>query len=83
MHQGIPVDIYLANPDTWITLVLIRTGPAQHNIKLCTKARELGYCLHADGRGLFTRTGMKLKTDTEQEFFERLGLSYTPPEGRD
>ncbi len=28
----IPVDLYLATPDTWATLLLIRTGSAQHNI---------------------------------------------------
>jgi DNA polymerase (family 10) len=82
IYLGIPVDIYLADPDTWTTLLLIRTGSAQHNIKLCSTAKKLGYCLHSDGRGLFTRTGEKIKTDSEKEFFERLGLPYKPPEER-
>jgi len=48
----IGVDLYLCTPDTWATTLLIRTGSAEHNIWLCSRARELGGKLHADGSGL-------------------------------
>jgi DNA polymerase/3'-5' exonuclease PolX len=49
---GIPVDLYFATPDTWWTLVVIRTGSAGHNIKLCSRAKAMGMKLHADGSGI-------------------------------
>ncbi len=53
MPDGFVADIYIATPDTWPTLCLIRTGSAAHNIMLCKRARTMGMRLHADGRGLF------------------------------
>ena len=47
------LDIYVATPETWATLLLIRTGSRAHNIKLCARARAMGMRLHADGSGLF------------------------------
>jgi DNA polymerase/3'-5' exonuclease PolX len=49
---GIPVDLYFATPDTWWTLVVIRTGSRIHNIHLCSRAKAMGMKLHADGSGV-------------------------------
>jgi hypothetical protein len=48
----IGVDIYIATPESWATLLVIRTGSEQHNIYLAERARKLGGKLHADGAGL-------------------------------
>jgi DNA polymerase/3'-5' exonuclease PolX len=45
-------DIYIATEATWATLLLIRTGSKEHNIRLCTRAAKMGMKLHADGSGL-------------------------------
>jgi len=45
-------DIYIASEATWATLLLIRTGSANHNKMLCTLAKSKGMKLHADGSGL-------------------------------
>lgn len=84
----IVLDIYMATPETWATLLLIRTGSARHNIMLCTKAREMGMKLHADGSGLFTFTdceGGESRTagDTEESIFMALDMKYKPPEQRE
>ena len=76
------VDIYIATPETWATLLLIRTGSASHNIKLCSIARAKGLKLHADGSGV-TREGGRSSGDTEESIFAALGMPYIPPEQRE
>ncbi len=91
----IMLDIYIAAPETWATLLLIRTGSKRHNIMLCALAKRQGMILHADGTGLF-RPGAsaiygppalgadeRIAGDTEASIFEALGLAYVPPEGRE
>ncbi len=51
--KAFTADIYIASEATWATLLLIRTGSAQHNIKLCKLAHQKGMKLHSDGTGLF------------------------------
>jgi len=81
------VDIYFATEDTWATLLLIRTGSAQHNIHLCSLAKEKGMKLHADGSGLFALDDFgverRVAGDTEASIFAALGLPYKRPEERE
>ena len=79
---GIPVDLYIATPETWTTLLLIRTGSKEHNIKLAQRARELGMKLRASGDGIEDGTGQLLRVSTEEELFSILQVPYIPPEGR-
>lgn len=89
--NGIDVDIYFADEKTWATLLLIRTGSAQNNIRLCSTAKARGMKLHADGSGLFkivtcdvgTPREDRIAGDTELSIFQALGLKYLPPEERD
>ena len=94
-HPDIELDVYVATPKTWATLLLIRTGSKQHNIMLCKRARDMDYKLHADGSGLFKinyhKIGMdteystdeRIAGDTEQSIFEVLGMKYKRPEERE
>ncbi len=94
-HAGFALDVYVATPQTWATLLLIRTGSKRHNIYLCKLAKQKGYKLHADGSGLFRieydRVGMdtqesreiRIAGDTEASIFEELGLRYKRPEERE
>ena len=90
-HPEIMLDVYIAEPSTWATLLLIRTGSAKHNIMLCSKAKVQGMKLHADGSGLFKvetcATGTpredRIAGDTEQSIFEALGIPYKEPALRD
>lgn len=78
--QPINVDLYLADTTTWATLLLIRTGSKQHNIKLCQRAREIGLKLNADGHGLtLISKDVNMPVHTEQQIFERLGLPFREP----
>ncbi len=82
MYGSIQVDVYVADEHTWATLLLIRTGSAQNNIRLATLAKKRGWHLAASGDGLFDETGERIAGDTEQSIFEALGLRYQTPEER-
>jgi len=76
----LPVDLYRARPETWGVLLLIRTGSIDHNIKLCSKAREMGLMLSA-AKGVI-KEGKVIASRTEQEIFKALEMEYVPPEKR-
>lgn len=81
-YKGMQVDIYYASDETWATLLLIRTGPKESNIALCSIAQARGWKLHANGDGLFDGQGRRIAGDTELEIFHALGLKYKEPEER-
>jgi DNA polymerase (family 10) len=94
-YKGAQVDLYLASVETWATLLLIRTGSTQNNIRLCRHARGHGMVLHADGSGLFKLevTGGDLGTgdegkevriagDSEEGIYAALALPFQRPEER-
>lgn len=92
--QRIAVDIYIATAETWATLLLIRTGSAEHNIWMCTRAIACGGKLHADGCGLElpgqydavqqrTVNSRVIHATCEQEIFKALGMPTPPPSQRE
>ncbi len=83
MHQGIRLDIYYATPETFATLLLIRTGSKRHNAHLAGRAKEKGWRLAASGDGLFDADDQRLAGDTEASIFEALGLPYKEPGKRE
>jgi DNA polymerase (family 10) len=85
--KGISVDIYLADENTFSTLVLIRTGSKEHNIKLTGIARRKGLKLFASGKGLCIVDDndniTKIVSNNENEILSVL-LDYIPaPTARD
>jgi DNA polymerase/3'-5' exonuclease PolX len=79
----VPIDLYIATEQTWWTLLLIRTGSRNHNIKLARRAMELQMHLKADGTGLLTGTGSIIPIASEEEIFRHLRLEYRSPEERE
>jgi DNA polymerase (family 10) len=79
----IPIDIYIASEQAWWTLLLIRTGSRNHNIRLAKRAMDLHMHLKADGSGLLTPGGSLVPIHSEEEIFRHLGLSYRSPEERE
>ncbi|MBA7694058.1 DNA polymerase/3'-5' exonuclease PolX [subsurface metagenome] len=76
------IDIYVADEATWATLLLIRTGSAENNIRLATLAKKRGWRLAASGDGLFNENGKRIAGDTERSIYDALGLPWQPPEKR-
>ena len=80
--NGIGVDLYFASEETWATLLLIRTGAKESNIKLCTLAKKKGWHLAASGDGLFNENGQRIAGDSEESIYQALDLPYQRPEER-
>ncbi len=81
--EDVPIDVYIANKQTWWTLLLIRTGSKNHNIMLARKAIELHMQLKADGSGLLTPGGSLIPIESEEEIFHHLHIPYRIPEERE
>ena len=79
---NIGIDLYFATPATWSTLLLIRTGSKENNIRLATQAKRRGWHLSASGDGLFNGKGERVAGDSEQSIYEALGLPYQEPQDR-
>ncbi|MBA7716801.1 hypothetical protein ES703_125879 [subsurface metagenome] len=82
MDGGTQLDVYYATPETFATLLLIRTGSKDNNIRLCTLAKKKAWRLFADGSGLFNERGERIAGDSEESIYEALGLRYQLPEER-
>lgn len=80
--NGVQVDLYFASEKTWATLLLIRTGSTENNIRLCSIAKKKGWHLAANGSGLFNETGERIAGDSEVSIYNALGLPYQRPEER-
>lgn len=78
-YQGAQVDLYYATPETWATLLLIRTGSVQSNIRLCSLAKKRRWHLAANGNGLFNEKGERIAGDSEESIYQALGLRYQEP----
>ncbi|MBA7593471.1 DNA polymerase/3'-5' exonuclease PolX [subsurface metagenome] len=76
------IDLYFADEETWATLLLIRTGSTENNIRLCSLAKKRGWRLAASGDGLFNEHGERIAGDTEESIFKALGLPFQRPEER-
>ena len=78
-EDNIAIDIYFATPATWATLLLIRTGSKENNIRLATIAKRQRWHLKANGDGLFNEHGERIAGDTEQSIYQALGIPYQEP----
>jgi len=79
---GISVDLYIAGPEQFATLLLVRTGSASHNIKLASRAKAMGLALKASGDGIF-RGDERVAWESEEALFRALGMEYIEPEARE
>ena len=76
---GVQIDLYFADEHTWATLLLIRTGSKENNIRLASLAKKRGWHLSANGDGLFDEKEQRVAGDTEESIYEALELSYQEP----
>lgn len=80
--DSISLDIYFASEETWATLLLIRTGSAENNMRLAWLVKKRGWRLKASGDGLFDENGQRIAGDSEESIYRALGLRYQWPEER-
>lgn len=77
--DSMPLDIYFATPETFATLLLIRTGSVENNIRLASLAKKKGWRLAASGDGLFNEKGERIAGDSEESIYKALGVPWQEP----
>jgi DNA polymerase/3'-5' exonuclease PolX len=77
--DSISLDVYYATSKTFATLLLIRTGSVENNIRLCTIAKKRGWHLAANGDGLFDEKRRRIAGDSEESIYEALGVPWQEP----
>ncbi len=80
--EGIKLDIYIANKSNYEIIKLIRTGSAQHNIKIATEAKKQGKRLNFE-KGLINESTGKVIATSEKDIFLSLRIPYVEPNKRD
>ncbi len=82
LKTGQQVDIRLSSPESFGAMLQYFTGSKQHNILLREYALSKKLSLSEYGvKNL--KTGKTVKTETEKEFYQTLGLRWIPPEIRE
>ncbi|MGH3661125.1 MAG: DNA polymerase/3'-5' exonuclease PolX, partial [Micromonosporaceae bacterium] len=77
-YQGLQVDLRVVPPKSWGAALQYFTGSKAHNVRVREIAVRQG--LKLSEYGLFdAESGELLVADTEQEVYERLGLTWAPP----
>ena len=88
--SGLQVDVRVVAPDQFGAATLYFTGSKAHNIELRQKAINNGWILNeyglfevvADDEGK-PKVGDLIASATEEEIYDRLGLTYVPPPMRE
>ncbi|MDD3170638.1 MAG: DNA polymerase/3'-5' exonuclease PolX [Candidatus Pacebacteria bacterium] len=79
-RQGLDMDLRLVPSSSFGSALQYFTGSKEHNIALRKIAIKQGYKLNE--YGLF-RKERKIKGETEEEIYEKLGMDWMPPEIRE
>jgi DNA polymerase (family 10) len=81
-HEGIQVDVRVVEENSFGSALAYFTGSKSHNIRLREMALKKG--LKINEYGIFDlRTGKKIGGKLETAVYNRLGLSFIPPELRE
>lgn len=83
VDSGIPVDFFATTEECFFNALVVRTGPAESNVRIASAAKRLGWNWHAYGSG-FSRPAGPQRTETlavksEREVFDHVQLPYLEP----
>lgn len=81
LPSGIPLDLFTATPASWPMNLLVRTGPAELNIRVMARLKARGYAGHVDG--IDGPDGIPIPLPDEAAIFALLGLPYAEPDERE
>jgi DNA polymerase (family X) len=81
-HNGVKVELRVAEPKEFGNLLQHFTGSAEHNVKLRERAVARGLSVSEHGIK-DTESGEVARCATEAEVYQRLGLPYIEPELRE
>ena len=78
--DGVKVDLFMCQPETWGYIMAIRTGSSDFSRALAMRWVQLGY---KGMEGQLTRFGKPVPTPGEADLFALLGMSVPPPHARE
>ena len=76
VYRGMPVDLFITDPERWGCIFALRTGPGDWNARLVTDCKRYFRAV-ADGR--VTHLGRPVPTPEEEDFFRALGVPWVDP----
>lgn len=76
------LDCFFATRETWGTILLHRTGSAQHNIWIAQRAKQFGYHWSTQ-QGLIKSSDTPPIAATEKQIYDALKLPWIPPASRE
>ena len=79
-NTRIPVDVFTADARNWGMALMVRTGPAEWNVRMMSRFQELGMEGHAYGG--VTQDGMAMDCPDEETVFNLLSWDYREPHER-
>ncbi len=87
-RPAVPADIYIVPPEQFAMALLIRTGSAEHNIKLCQAAAARGLKVDVANYRLIRRVrdethAVAIDATDEAAIFKAVGLPFIGPELRE
>ena len=74
---GIGVDVFATSAENWGMAMVVRTGPAEFNVRVMARFQEPGIAGHTYGG--VTSEGEELQCPTEERVFELLEWDYLEP----
>lgn len=82
VSSRLPVDLFATTLKQWYVALVVRTGPAELNVRLCESAIKRGLRFHAYGDGFTDRQGNVIPCHSEEDVFRIAGLPYLEPKDR-
>ncbi len=79
--SGIPVDVFSTDARNWGMSLVVRTGPAEFNVRMMARFKSIGFAGHAYG-GVTSRNGEELDCPDEETVFRLLGWPFDSPNRR-
>lgn len=76
------LDIFIATPDTWGTMLMCRTGSKEHNIWLASKVKRMGGHWNPY-QHLILSGGLPVDVRTEESIYHAVGIDFIPPGRRE
>jgi DNA polymerase IV (family X) len=80
--QGLQVDVRALPPESFGAALQYFTGSKEHNVLIRQRALKLGYTLNEYGLSRLDDES-RVAGATEEEIYEKLGLTWIPPEIRE
>jgi DNA polymerase/3'-5' exonuclease PolX len=81
LQEGIKLDLFIANPNNWGLIFMIRTGSANFTKRMVTECKHNGYYVD-DGYLWRKRDNAMIAVPEEEDFFNITKLPYIKPYAR-